>query len=42
MSTREILMLLVVLPKAMREHPEWFSTEEMEAAKRMLQEMQRA
>jgi hypothetical protein len=39
MSTPELLMLLNVLPKAVQDHPEWFSPNEMEAAQRLLTEL---
>lgn len=40
MSTPEILMLLAILPKALREHPEWFTEDHAKAAGRMIYELQ--
>lgn len=39
MSTPEILLLLKLLAKSLKNHPEWFSVEELATAQRWLDEL---
>ena len=39
MSTPEIVMLLVILPRALKEHPEWFTGDFSQVARRLIAEL---
>lgn len=39
MSTPEVELLLKILPKVARMHPEWFTEEELQVAQRLINEL---